>query len=40
MEDAFNTTQMQQVVDIIKGLAGQPDQIPVLHSIFYPSKTI
>jgi hypothetical protein len=39
MEDAFNTTQMQQVVDIIKGLAGQPDQIPVLHSIFYPSKT-
>lgn len=39
MEDAFTTTQMEQVIDIIKGLAGQPDQIPVLHSIFYPSKT-
>jgi len=39
MEDAFSTDQLQQVCEIIKGLQAHPDQIAILHSLFYPSKS-
>ena len=39
MEDAFSTDQLQQVCEIIKGLQAHPDQIGILHSLFYPSKS-
>jgi hypothetical protein len=39
MEEAFSIEQLQQVCEIIKGLQAQPDQISILHSLFYPPKT-
>lgn len=38
MEEAFTNPQLQQVVDIIKGMVLQPDQINAVYSLFYPSK--
>jgi hypothetical protein len=39
MEEAFPETQLQQVFEIIKAMAAQPDQVSVIHAFFCPSKT-
>jgi hypothetical protein len=39
MEDAFPEAQLQQVFDIIKAMAEQPDQVSVVHAFFYKPKT-
>ena len=39
MEDNFSIDQLKQVCEIIKGLQSQPDQIQIVHSIFYPPKS-
>jgi hypothetical protein len=39
MEDNFSIEQLKQVCEIIKGLEAQPDQIGVVHSLFYPLKS-
>lgn len=38
MEDAFPEPQLQEVFDIIKAMAAQPDQINIIHTLLYPSK--
>lgn len=39
MEDNFSIDQLKQVCEIIKGLQVQPDQIGIVHSLFYPPKS-
>lgn len=39
MEDNFSIEQLKQVCEIIKGMQAQPDQIQIVHSIFYPPKS-
>ena len=39
MEDNFSIEQLKQVCEIIKGLQAQPDQITIVHSLFYPPKS-
>jgi hypothetical protein len=39
MEDAFPEPQLQEVFDIIKAMAAQPDQINIIHTLLYPSNS-
>jgi hypothetical protein len=39
MEDNFSIDQLKQVCEIIKGMQAQPDQIGIVHSLFYPPKS-